>query len=175
MTLFDASLHDANCAFELPGLLSSCSADLDAPPRKKARLSHWCSVSNDNEALHEWAHSHAFKVDDDLSFIESAPLQPFDSLCALDYCASSITPQRPRVMAMHADYEDEKDVAFFNHEDIQEEKEDEADETNSLRRRFLQLAEQHSLTPLAPRESQVFPTKQHLQSILSSFRQHTGK
>lgn len=166
MALLDSAITEGDCVFRLPGSLSAFSEEYEMPPRKRARLSDWLSLSNDGEALLEWPQPGASHQDNhDIALGEGADLQHFDSLCELDFCAASVTPRRPRAMAIA-----KNDFCAVKTNDPPFSSVDAAN-SNELHLRFVHMAQRHNLTALAPCGAESFPSRQHLLSILNSFTQ----
>lgn len=170
MALLDSAITEGDCVFRLPGSLSAYSEEYGMPPRKRARLSDWLSLSNDGEALLEWPQTGASHQDKhNLALGESSDLQQFDSLCELDFCAASVTPRRPRAMAVA-----EEDFCAMKTGDPPFCSVD-VENSNEMHQRFVDMAQHHNLTALAPSGADTFPSRQHLVSILNSFKQKQNK
>ena len=170
MALLDSAITEGGCMFRLPGSMSAYTDEYESPPRKRARLSDWLSLSNDGEALLEWPQAEVLhQGNHSIALGEGSNLQQFDSLCELDYCAASITPRRPRVMATA-----EEDFFGIKNSEPPMNSAHVAN-SNKMYLRFVDMAQHHNLTALAPSGADTFPSRQHLVSILNSFKQKQNK
>lgn len=176
MAVFDSALTRSDSVFRLPELFDAFSEDLEPPPRKRARLSNWFSISNDGEALHEWPNTKVFHHKDvgasgnneHQEEHQEDDVQQFDSLCAFDEnCVLSVTPQRPRALAI--DSTDDVELGDFLSCTTSQQR------STCLRQRFSELARRHCLTPLVPCQASAFPSQQQIHTILNSFTDALSK